>query len=714
MRFRNRFAAALLASTLLATPALAQSSAEPEETERELETVIVTGQESYYDDEAVSATRLDIPIIETPQSVFVINSDLIADQQAFRFDQVLQNDASVQKSNNFLGAYSSYSIRGFQLSNGSNYFRDGRTFFHLASVPVETLDRVEVLKGPSSVLYGTMSPGGIINMITKRPADDPFTSIKATVGSDAFNHFALDHSGVLIEDGAIGDLAYRVNAVFEESDSFREFADGRAFETERLIGSVVVEWNPTDQTSILFNYDYTDDDRPQDIGLVNTTGDFTGQSYERIVNQPWTLYDSTVTNYYFAIDHELTEIFSLRAGTSIQDYKRDRYDNQYRGNTFDPVTGDIDIRARRRINRWNYTTYFADLIAEFETGPFEHQVLIGIDQTDVEIDNNETARNEIISTNIFDPVIVPDPLINVSPIANTGSEDRSGVTFQNLISYGEQWRLLIGGRYDEFQSEFFVGTSDVSLPRPDIDNFTPRIGLLYLPNPNLSVYVSYSESFEPNGPVTNASLDNFGQQLDPTVGESIEAGVKWEAFDGRLLTTAAAFTIERSGVPFEDVGLNRIVQRGTQEHNGFEASVTGLLNDNLTLTGSATFLDAEFTVDDNPAIVGNTPFGVPDFSGALTGEYEFFAGPLSGFAIQGSIFYESDRPIDDANTYDLDGYTRVDIGGKYTQQLASGNDLIFRVSALNLFDEEYYKARTIFGVNPEQPLQIRGSIEVRF
>ncbi len=713
MQMHKTLVCALLSSTVLSAPTLAQSSAVTDDAERELDTVVVIGQQSYYDDTAVSATRLEIPIIETPQSVFVINSDLIADQQAFRFDQVLQNDASVQKANNFLGAYSSYSIRGFNLSNGSNYFRDGRTFFHLASVPVETLDRVEVLKGPSSVLYGTMAPGGIVNMITKRPADEAFTTLKATIGSDNFNHVALDHSNVLFEDGPAGTLSYRVNGVFEESDSFREFAEGRAFQTERLIGSLSVEWQMSDRTNILFNYDYTDDDRPQDIGLVNLTGDFSGQSYGRIVNQPWTKYDSTVTNYYVALDHEFNDVFTLRAGTSIQDYKRDRYDNQYRGNTFDPDTGDIDIRARRRINRWNYTTYFADLIAEFDTGPFEHQILFGIDQADVEIDNNETARNEVFTTNIFNPVLIPDPLINTSPVPNVGSEDRFGVTFQNMISYGEHWRLLLGGRYDEFQSEFILANGN-SLPRPDIDNFTPRVGLVYLANPNLSFYGSYSESFEPNNPVSDPSLVNFGSELDPTVGESLEAGVKWEAFDGRLLTTGAIFTIERSGAPFEDPAINAIVQRGTQEHNGVEASITGLVNDNLTLTGSATFLEAEFTVDQNPDRVGNIPAGVADVSLALTGEYEIFEGPLSGFALQGSVFYESERPVDDNNTYNLDGYTRVDIGAKYTQRHSSGSEIIYRLNALNLFDEEYYKANSTFGVNPEQPLQIRGSIELRF
>ena len=138
-----------------------------------LEEFQVTDQQlGYHAESATTALKLDVPLLKTPQSVFVINDALIADQQAFRLDQILQNDSSVQKRNNFLGAYSSYFIRGFSLSNSSNYLRNGRTFFHLASVPVEILNRVEVLKGPSSVLYGTSTPGGMINMVTKTPLNE--------------------------------------------------------------------------------------------------------------------------------------------------------------------------------------------------------------------------------------------------------------------------------------------------------------------------------------------------------------------------------------------------------------------------------------------------------------------------------------------------------------------------------------------------------------
>ena len=673
----------------------------------EVEEIVVFGQQGYYDKDATSAARLNLPIVETPQSLFVINADLIADQQAFRFDQILQNDSSVQKANNFLGAYSSYSIRGFQLSNGSNYFRDGRSFFHLASVPVEVLERVEVLKGPSSVLYGTMAPGGLINMIPKRPTAERHTSLKLTAGSFDLRHFAVDHGGSLTEDGRI---RYRLNSVYEDSNSFREFGDGSDFNTTRTILAVALDWDIGEHTSFRFNADYTDDDRPQDTGLVNLTGDFSGQSYDLIYNQPWTHYNSDVASVFAEINHNFSDRWRLRAGISAQDYERDRYDNQARA--LPDAAGDIPVRARRRINRWDYATYYVDFLGEFETGALSHQILIGVDQTDVDIDNNETARNETFITNIFNPVILPDPLIEPRPEKNLGSEDRFGVTFQDVISIGEQWRVLVGARYDEFDSEFSVlGTPQDG--RPSADNLTPRLGVVYLPKPNLSLYASYSESFEPNSAV-GSGFANAGEALDPTIGEQIELGVKWEALDGQLLATGTVFTIDRLNAPFEDPLTNTILQRGTQQHDGAEFTVTGLLTDNVTLSGAATFLDAEFTQDDNPALIGNTPSGVAELSLSFTGEYEFLEGALRGLSIQGGVFYEGDRPVDDNNTYDLDAYARFDLGLKYVLHRPSGTDFIFRLNALNLTDEEYYKARSPFGVNPELPREFRASIETRF
>jgi iron complex outermembrane receptor protein len=700
-----------IAAITISTAASAQTA---EDAERVLisatdeDAILVQGQRSYYDDTSSTAARVELPILETPQSVFVINSELIADQQAFRLDQVLQNDSSVQKANNFLGAYSSYQIRGFLLSNSTNYLRSGRSFFHLASPPVEVLERVEVLKGPSSVLYGALAPGGIINMVPKSPTDFAQTSVKATVGSFDLYHFHVDHGGPLTSDGSI---RYRVNAVYEDSGSYRVFADGTDFETQRLVLSAALEWDISSRTSFVLNGDFTEDNRPQDIGLINLTGDFSRQDYNLIISQPWSRYDSDVWNVFGEVTHEFTDNIKLRAGASFQSFMRDRYDNQVRG--LPNSAGDIGIRARRRINRSDYTTLYADLISEFQTGAVEHQLLVGVDRTDVGNDNNETARNFNFVTNIFDPQVIPDPMIVTRPEKDLGFEDRFGITVHDVISIGDHWRLMLGARYDRFDAAQSSPDGTVVFAQ-EAENITPRVGLVYLPAPSLSLYASYSQNFEPNSPV-GPEFDNAGEILDPTIGEQIEVGVKWEALGGKLLTTGALFTIDRKDAPFADPATNTVVQRGLQRHKGGELSIVGLVNDNITLSGSATYLDAEFIETDDPSLIGNTPAGVPEFALSLTGEYEIIEGPLRGLAFQGGVFYESDREVDDANTFRLEAYTRIDAGIKYVQDRGEGRArFVYRLTAQNLTDIEYFKGSSPLAINPERPREIRASIEVLF
>lgn len=672
------------------------------------ETIIVMGQRTYYDANASTATRIDLPILETPQAIFVINSDLIADQQAFRLDQVLQNDASVQKANNFLGAYSSYQIRGFTLDNSANYLRNGRTFYHLAAPPVEVLDRVEVLKGPSSVLYGTLTPGGLINMIPKRPFDTPQTSLKATVGMYDLYHAHLDHGGPLNADGTV---RYRVNAVYENSQSFRHYADGTPFQTERVVLSAALDWDIDDATSFTFNSDFTDDQRPQDLGLASLTGDFSQLDYDTIFTQPWSRYDSDVFNAYGELNHRLSDNLRVRTGVSYQNYIRDRYDNQTRG--LPDANGDITVRARHRINRYEYTTLYADLIAEVETGFLKHQLLFGADYVIVGRDDNETSRNFDFVTNLFDPQIIPDPQIDTRPEKNLGSEDRFGITAHDVISIGDQWRVLVGLRYDDYKSELreIDGTNKRSA---SAQNVTPRLGAVFLPDPNLSLYASYSQSFEPNSPV-GGGYANAGEQLDPTLGEQYEVGVKWEALDGKLLATGTLFTTDRKDAPFTNLATNTVVQRGLQTHRGAELSLVGLLTKNITVSGSATYLDAKFKETDDPEILGNTSAGVPELALSFSGEYEFIDGPLNGLALQAGVFYESDRFVDDANTYELDAYARVDAGIKYQQDRPGDKaDFVYRLTVHNLTDTRYFKGKSPLAVNPERPLEVRASIEVLF
>lgn len=687
---------------VVATTVAAQESGATS-TDNTIEEITVKGKQvGYYDEDATSALKLSVPLMETPVSVFIINDELIADQQSFRLDQVLQNDSSVQKANNFLGAYSSYKVRGFELANGSNYLRDGRSFFHLAAPPMELVQRVEVLKGPASVLYGTLAPGGLVNQISKKPTTETTGSFKVTGGSYDFQHLHLDVGGSINESGT---LRYRINAATENSESNREFFNGEAFETKREIYGIALAWDVGDSTTFKLNHDDTSDERPQDNGTLGIDGQIVEiLPYDMIYNQPWSHYNSEVSSTLVEIDHAFNENWNISAGYSEQDFMRDRYDNQTR--SFDPDTGDNTIRARRRLNKRDYTTIYADLSGELHTGSVLHNFLIGAEQIDIDRDDNEIESSERVTfdSNIFGDAY-PDPRIAIGNVKVVGQEVRKGFYLQDMMELGEQWRLLLGGRYDDFDTSI-AGDFDVS-------NFTPRVGVLFIPHNGLSLYGSYSESFEPNAPV-GGGYANEGEALDPTVGDMIEVGLKYEAYDGNLLLTTALFDINRDGSPIENLATNTIEQRGQQNHKGMELSASGLVGENLSLTASATYLDTEIVEDDDPTIVGNTPSGVPDISLSLWGEYQFSNSYFNGFSLQAGIFYESDRPVDDANSFDLDAYYRVDLGGKYVYDLVNGNSLITRLTVSNALDEEYYKARSAFSINPERPREIRASLQYKF
>lgn len=709
-----KFAKCSLIAFAASISPIAFSQSDQDETDAyDLPAFAVQGQQLGYNSTYGStALKLQVPILETPQSLFVINDALIEDQQAFRLDQILQNDASVQKRNNFLGAYSSHYIRGFSLANGSNYLRNGRSFFHLASPPVEILERTEVLKGPASVLYGTVTPGGVINMVSKRPISQQAGFVKGTYGSDSLAHLHLDTGGPLNSEGTV---RYRLNLVSEDSAYFRSFGNVEEFDVSRQIAYFALDWDVGENTTIRLNGDITEDDRPQDLGLIGGIPglDFEALPRDVIISQPWTHYNSDVWNATAEVEHRFASQFYLKAGYSYQNYKRDRYDNQLRG--VGPNPGDVVMRARRRVNRRDYYTYFADFNGDIQSGNVAHNILVGVDRTIVDRDDNETDRNVNFITNVFTPIYIDDPLIVTDSEKRLGEETRDGLYVQDMIELADQWRVLLGARYDDYEIEFRGSGYST-------DNVAPRAGIVYMPQPNMSLYASYSESFEPNPPVSGTEFANDGASLDPTVGEMVEVGVKWELLEKRLLVSGALFSIDRANSPVEEMfdnpspgGPDRIiVQRGLQRNKGLEAAVSGLVTKKLTVTASFAYLDAEFVDDENESLIGNTPAGASDIAASLWGEYQIDEGLFQGLSLQGGWFYEAERPVDNSNSFDFDAYHRFDLGLKFAMPLSERTGITYRLTASNVFNETYYKADRVNEISVERPREIRFSAQYTF
>ncbi|MEM9159034.1 MAG: TonB-dependent receptor, partial [Verrucomicrobiota bacterium] len=367
----------------------------------------------------------------------------------------------------------------------------------------------------------------------------------------------------------------------------------------------------------------------------------------------------------------------------------------------------------------DYHTFFADYRGRLETDGITHNFLIGADRTWVDRDDNETAQNFNFPTNLINPVYIDDPMIGTSPDKNTGREIRDGVYVQDMIEFDDKWRLLFGLRYDDYDT-IFRGSGYTT------DNLSPRTGLVFLPKPNLSTYLSYSESFEPNGPVSNSNYENLGEVLDPTLGEMLEVGVKWQLLDSRLLVSGALFTIDRKDDPVEErVGEGEdtmifLRQLGLQRSDGLEIIATGLISNQFTISASLTYLDAEILVDDDPAspgdssLVDNTPSGAGELSVSISGEYQIDEGIFKGLSLQGGWFFESDRPVDNANTYDLESYNRFDLGLKYAMPLGEKGGVTYRLTASNVFDETYFKGDSRFAIVAERPREVRLSVQYTF
>jgi iron complex outermembrane recepter protein len=662
------------------------------------EQITVTASPDYGVQTSTTAAKMRLPILMTPRSISVIPSAVIQDQQAIREEEVLKNEASVTSRGSFLGAYESFAIRGFLLDNTANFLRDGRTYFRLASPPMETVERMEVLKGPESVLYGRGAPGGMINLVTKQPTATPYISAKFMTGSYDMYYGHLDLGGPIDKKGNFG---YRTNFVYENSNSFRDFIN-----VERRLASGGVFWNHARGKQLRFSADYIEDDRPQDTGLVAIGDGVAPIPRTRFLNNPWGHYDSKVGNIGAFYTAELGRSWKLDAGFNYQDFERDRYDQQPL--RLNEETGDMLNRARRRVNRWDFYTYNVDLTGEQRFGNRRNTILIGMNLIDIDVLNNETQRNVNLPTNIFNPTYHPNPFIETRPDSNPGNDNRLAFYVQDAFEITQKLSVVGALGVSIVSSQFFAPGQTTPGSEFSDEALVPRVGLVYRVAPRVSTYVSYSESFEPNFVVTQGT--NIGEQLAPTTGQQFEAGVKAQP-NGRLTWTAAYFDLARQNIPFFDVDLDRVVERGEQVNRGFDTSFSGQITSNWTVIGSVMLLDAQFTVD--PVVQGNRPAAVPKASGSLWSRYGFTRGFLRGVSVGGGWFGEGSRFGDDNNSFRLDSYSRLDLGLSYRLPIERVN-VELQANIENLFDEEYFRANSRLSVFPGTPVSGRFGLRVWF
>jgi len=620
-----------------------------------------------------TATRSNIPLEDVPRTVNVITSEVIADLGEDRIDRALDFAGGITRGNDFGGlTNNSFNVRGFT-SNG--VYRNGFTASRgsNSSPDAVTIDRVEALKGPSSGLFGRGDPGGIINVVTKRPLSDTFTRISVSAGSWERYRSTLDFNTPL---SASGSVLARFNMALEDKGSFRDY-----IETQRYVFAPSLSWQVTEKTLLLFDAQYIRNDSVFDRGVPALDGKFGQISIKNFYGEPA---NSKVKNKNYALqptlEQQLSEHWKLRLAGQF-------YRGKLRGAPSEPseprpATPHIVPRAHRQRNyTWQDSHTHAEVHGQFATFGWEHQVLIGVEHEfyRAQMVRHSSPTTDAYGVDIFNPSQdYGKPLpAQTSPSDQLSREESYAINFQDQIYFSPQLIGSLGVRYDSVDtaSENRVTGRKTRYER---DATVPRFGLLYKFTPAVSAFVSASRSFRPNG------TDSQGNVYDPETGVGYEIGAKFDLFGGRLGASLGLFQITKQNVltPHPDPMIDDSIAVGEQRSRGVDLQLTGKLTDQLRLIAAYAYINAEVTKDNRLNYAGNRLAGVPKHNASLFAVYALPHGVELGAAYT----YIEARRANVASRFEVPGYETVDLFLRWRVT----QDLNLTLNVNNLADKEHY------------------------
>ncbi|WP_293778633.1 TonB-dependent siderophore receptor [uncultured Oxalicibacterium sp.] len=670
-------AAALLAvfSLPFATGVFAQTAA----TDTTLPAVNVEGTANTYNaPTASSATKIDAPLRDIPQTVNVVTQSLMRDKGVRSMEDAVKAIPGVSLSNGD-GQRDQVSIRGF--SAIGDQFVDGMRDDALYFRDLSNIEQIEVVKGPASVLYGRGSSGGMINRITKKPGIDK-SEVGLTVGSWNQRRGEFDIARKADEEGTV---SFRMTGAVERADSFR---NQQFLEREAFAPSVLMKLSP--DTTLLLQADYLHDKRLTDFGIPSLNG--------RPINvDPSTYYGSanardadsveaTVSSTTATLEHRFNDTWSLRNAFRYYQYKLDRYNvvpGAVTANATFP-SGYQVARTRSGIARDEHGIFNqTELTQKAELAGMAHQILYGV-ELGVQ-DRWQWSRTGTAGvTDAFNPVLTNGtPLSGGTP--NRGSSTVAAAYVQDLVTLTEQWKALLGIRYDRFKQEVFNST----IPGRTDTAWSPRAGVVYQPSATQSYYVSVSKSFQPSA--ENFNLTAANAPFAPQETTSKEIGTKLDLFDGKASANAAVFSVERTNMTsISPSGVTTAL--GTQRTNGLELSFAANLPSDWKISAGYALLDAKIT---SSTAVSNNVASVPNGIAAqgkkatLTPDHSANVWMTKAFAPNwtagAGVTYVGDRFADTYNTVTLPSYTTVDAMVAYR---VKGVDL--QLNIFNVFDKKYY------------------------
>ena len=503
------------ADVTLKTAGLAYSLNPEGETPEEELVVTGEGQRGYRVPDAATATKTDTPLRDIPQSIQVVPQQVIKDQGITRITDATRNVSGTTIASGYGNLIGDVRVRGFS----SGFLRDGfatQPFF----VDGGNIERVEVLKGPASVLYGALEPGGIVNYVTKQPLRTPYYAADFTAGSFDFYKGQIDLTGPVTKDDR---LLYRFNVSYENSGSYRDF-----IHNDIVFVAPVVTYRISDSTNLSFAYEHLNAKLGFDRGLQPQAA-FLNLPIQRNLGEPDDFQNNEENRFNLTLNHQFNQHLRLRSGFL---YLSENY------NSLVTQLGDLDADGRTLTDREyfggsthvdNYALQ-TDLISDFKTGAIAHQLLAGLELRRRTQADQGIGGTYVGTLDLFNPVY-GSPRIPGTNSYFQQTNSTVGIYLQDQVTVRSNLKLLVGGRYDFvwYDTKSIADTSIGSDPdRSEFYDgaFSPRVGIVYQPIEPISLYASYSRSFNPNKARTAS-----GESLEPSRATQFEVGVKAELFD---------------------------------------------------------------------------------------------------------------------------------------------------------------------------------------
>jgi len=675
-------------------------------------TVIAPRDDAYRAQSTTTATKTDTPLRDVPQAVTVITDELIRDQAMQTMADVVRYVPGVTMGQGE-GHRDAPTIRGNATT--ADFFVDGVRDDIQYFRDLYNVERVEVLKGPNAMIFGRGGGGGVINRVTKKADWSDERSLTLELGSWDHRRLTMDFAHP-IDDAFAG----RVVALHERSESFRDFVN-----VERWGVNPSVAWRNGSGLTVSLAYEHFEDDRTTDRGIPSFAGRPSPASRGDFFGDPERSYARTnVDLVNLGVEYAVSDSLTLRNRTLYGDYDK-YYANIFPGNaavagpTGAPATYPLQAYQNDspRENLFNQT----DVIWKTGLGGMQHTVLAG-----VELGRQKTSN--LRRTGHFNTVTGPttlagqpfaDPTRRGLPIffTTTGGDANNRVKatvaaiyVQDQVEITEQLQLVAGLRFDSFDVDFTDLRASVTgrreFSRQD-DLWSPRVGLVFKPVEPVSLYASYSVSYLPSSGDQFSSLSATSETLEPEEFENLEVGLKWE-ITPELLMTAALYRLDRENTTAPDPARpGQVVLTGSQRTEGFEAGLSGRVNDRWELAGGYAWQDAEITSTTSAAPAGREVPLVPEHTFSLWNKYTF----NDRFGAGVGVIHQTKMFASISNTVTLPGFTRVDaaVYVRLTENLEA------QVNVENLFDKRYFP--TSHGDNnilPGAPRAVRASLRATF